>query len=368
MKRFYGFLIKEFYHIFRDKRTLLILFGIPIVQILLFGFAITNEIKDGKIVILDQSKDALTQEISNKILSSGYFILYEDLNSEKNIESAFRRGKIKEIIIFEPGFSKKLFRDGKASIQLLADASDPNLANMLIGYTSSIILKYQQGLDKTNSVKPVINTEVKMLYNPELKSVFMFVPGLMAVILLLVSALMTSISITKEKEMGTMEVLLVSPLKPIQIIVGKVIPYFMLAFINIITILVLSRYVFGVPVHGSLLLLILESILYIITALSLGILISTISNNQQTAMMISLSGLMLPTIMLSGFVFPIDNMPLVLQLLSNIIPAKWFVIITRGIMLKGNDFTYVWKETLILGGMTLFFLLLTIKKFKIRLQ
>ena len=368
MKRFFGFLIKEFYHIFRDKRTLLILFGIPIVQILLFGFAITNELKDGKIAILDQSKDEITQKISNKILSSGYFVIYEDLQSESDIESAFQRGKIKEVIIFEPEFSEKLFRDGKASIQLLADASDPNLANMIIGYTSSIIFNYQKGLIKSNSVQPIINTEVKMLYNPELKSVYMFVPGLMSVILLLVSALMTSISITREKEMGTMEVLLVSPLKPLQIIVGKVIPYFLLAFVNILTILVLARFVFEVPINGSLLLLILESILYIVTALSLGILISTISNNQQTAMMISLSGLMLPTILLSGFIFPIDNMPLILQILSNAIPAKWFVIIVKGIMLKGNNFFYIWKETLILVGMMLFFLVLTIKNFKIRLQ
>jgi ABC-2 type transport system permease protein len=368
MKRFKGFVIKEFYHIFRDKRTLLILFGMPVIQILLFGFAITNELKDGKIAILDQSKDYITQEISNKILSSGYFILYEDLQSERDIESAFQRGEIKEVIIFEPKFAEKLYSNGKASIQLIADASDPNLANMIIGYTSSIILDYQQGLNKTDIVQPVIKTDIKMLYNPELKSVYMFVPGLMSVILLLVSALMTSISITKEKEMGTMEVLLVSPLKPVQIIIGKVIPYFMLAFVNVLTILALARYVFEVPVTGSILLLLFESILFIITALSLGILISTISNNQQTAMMISLAGLMLPTIMLSGFVFPIDNMPYVLQLFCDLIPAKWFIIIVRGIMLKGSDFFYIWMETSILAGMTLIFLILSIKKFKIRLQ
>ena len=368
MKRFRGFVIKEFYHIFRDKRTLLILFGMPIVQILLFGFAITNELKDGKIAILDQSKDYITQEISNKILSSGYFILYEDLQTDNDIDLVFQKGEIKEVIIFEPKFAEKLYSDGKASIQLIADASDPNLANMIIGYTSSIILDYQQGLNKTDIVQPVIKTDIKMLYNPELKSVYMFVPGLMSVILLLVSALMTSISITREKELGTMEVLLVSPLKPVQIIIGKVIPYFMLAFVNVLTILALARYVFEVPVTGSLSLLLFESILFIITALSLGILISTISNNQQTAMMISLAGLMLPTIMLSGFVFPIDNMPYILQLLSDLIPAKWFVIIVRGIMLKGNNFFYIWKETLILAGMMVFFLLLAIKKFKIRLQ
>lgn len=368
MNRFIGFLIKEFYHIFRDFRTLLILFGMPVAQILLFGYAITNEIKDVKIAILDKSKDNVTREISDKLLSSGYFILYDNLQSVKDIEPEFRKGKIKEVIIFEPNFSENLYKEGKANIQLITDASEPNLANMIVGYTSSILLDYQREISKSKNITPSINTEVKMRFNPNLKSVFMFVPGLMSVILLLVSALMTSISITKEKEIGTMEVLLVSPLKPFQIIIGKVIPYLLLAFVNAFVILGLAKFVFGVPIVGNTILLVLESTLFVIVALSLGILISTISNNQQTAMMISLGGLMLPTIILSGYIFPIENMPYLLQLLSNIVPARWFITIVKGIMLKGSNFSYIMKETFVLIGMALFFIILSIKKFKTRLE
>ncbi|MCE1163869.1 MAG: ABC transporter permease [Bacteroidetes bacterium] len=368
MKRFLNFVWKEFLHILRDYRTLLILFGMPVAQVLLFGFAITNEIKDAKIAILDFSKDNVTKEISDKILSSGYFMLYENLQSPKDIEPAFRKGIIKEVIVFEPDFGKNLERTGTANIQLVADASDPNFANMVIGYTTSIIADYQSELSKGKTLPAMINPEIKMLYNPNLKSVFMFVPGLMSVILLLVSALMTSISITKEKELSTMEVLLVSPLNPFQIIVGKVIPYLFLSLVNSAAVLILAKYVFEVPTVGSLPLLIAESTLFLITSLSLGILISTISNNQQTAMMISLGALMLPTIILSGYIFPIENMPVVLQILSNIIPAKWYIRIVKGIMLKGVSFDYIWKETIILLGMTLFFITLSIKKFKIRLE
>jgi ABC-2 type transport system permease protein len=368
LKRFFAFVIKEFKHILRDYRTLLILFGMPIAQILLFGFAITNEIKDAKIAILDFSKDNRTQEISNKILSSGYFLLYKNLNSMKDLEPAFKEGIIKEVIVFEPEFGSNLDNLNLANVQIIADASDPNLANMLIGYTSSIILDYQKELSVSKSQPPMINTDIKMQYNPNLKSVFMFVPGLMAVILLLVSAMMTSISIAKEKELGTMEILLVSPLNPLQIIVGKVIPYFFISLINYIVVIVLAKFVFLVPIAGSFILLVLESILFLITALSLGILISTISNNQQTALMISLAGLMLPTIILSGYIFPIENMPWPLQIISNILPAKWFIIIVRGIMLKGVTFSYIVVETFVLVGMTLFFILLSAKKFKIRLE
>ncbi len=368
MNKFLGFVIKEFYHIFRDFRTLLVLFGMPIAQILLFGYAITNEIKDVKIAILDKSKDVLTTEITNKILSTGYFVLFEDLNDYSNIEKAFRKGLIKEVIVFEPSFGENLIKNKKASLQIIADASDPNLATMMIGYTSSIINDYNKDIVEPNSIKSGINTEIKMRYNPEMKSVFMFVPGLMAVILLLVSALMTSISITREKELGTMEILLVSPLNPFQIIVGKVVPYMFLAFVNSALILLLAYSVFKVPVTGSLILLIAENLLFVITSLSLGIFISTVSNSQQVAMMISLTALMLPTIILSGYIFPIENMPLFLQLLSNIIPAKWFIRIVRGIMLKGNDFSFIWKETIILSGMTLLFILLSIVRFKRRLE
>lgn len=368
MKSFRGFIIKEFYHIFRDKRTMLILFGMPIIQLILFGFAIRNEVNDARIAILDQSNDYMTQELTQKMVSSGYFILVDQLHPGSDIESVFKQNLVKEVIVFEPHFAQRLLRENKAAVQIIADATEPNMASMLINYTSSIIRDYQAGLRGRAGSPVQINPEVKMLYNPELKSVYLFVPGLIALLLMLVSALMTSITIAREKELGTMEILLVSPLKPVQIIVGKVIPYLFLSFVNTSTILLLARYVFGVPFHGSYGFFFFESFLFVVTALSLGIMISTIASSQQTAMMFSLAGLMLPVIILSGFIFPISSMPVILQVISNIVPAKWFLIIVKGIMLKGVGIEYLWKETLILGGMMLLFVAVSVKKFKIRLQ
>jgi ABC-2 type transport system permease protein len=363
-----GFIIKEFYHIFRDVRTMVILFGMPIVQVLIFGFAISTEVKDAEIAILDYSKDHMSLELSNKIISSEYFLLNENLKDESQIETAFRAGDIKEVIIIGDQFARRLEKEQNASIHVIADASDPNMASLILNYTNGIIQNYMKEKFGDHVLPIEINTEYKMMFNSGLKSVFMFVPGTITVILMLVSAMMTSISITREKEMGTMEVLLVSPLKPFQIVVGKVIPYVVLSFINAITILVLAFYVFGMPVQGSLVLLLAESLLFIIMALSLGILISTVAKNQQIAMMMSMFALMLPTILLSGFIFPIENMPLVLQWLCNIMPSKWFIIIVKDIMLKGVGMEYVWKETLIILGMTILFIALSVRKFKIRLE
>lgn len=368
MKRFIGFVKKEFYHIFRDKRSLFILFGMPIAQIMLFGFAITNEINNVDIAILDKSQDATTQEIINKISASKYFSVQQYLKNEADIEPIFQKGKVKAVLVFENDFSKKLTTEYNATVQIVADATDPNTANTISNFTSSILQKYQQGINKEVKIPYQIVPETRMVYNKELKSVFMFVPGVMTIILMLVSAMMTSISVTKEKEMGTMEILLVSPLKPYLVIIGKVVPYILLSVINAVVIILLSIFVFKMPVQGSFFLLGLESILFIISSLALGILISTISETQQTAMMISLMGLMLPVILLSGFIFPVTSMPLPLQVMSNIIPAKWFIIIIKGIMLKGVGIAYVWKETLILLGMTIFFMALSIKKYKIRLE
>ena len=248
MKRFKGFVIKEFYHIFRDYRTMVILFGMPLVQIMIFGFAISTEIKNAEIAILDNSKDAVTQKITNKILSSGYFKLEANLSDYKEIETSFKKGKIKEVIIFENNFAKKLETEKKANIQIIADASDPNTASLITTYTTNIINNYQQEMMKNQHIPMQIKPEVKMLYNEELKSVFMFVPGTITVLLMLISAMMTSISITREKELGTMEILLASPLKPIQIVVGKVVPYVFISFIIAVIILLLGFTVFGMPV------------------------------------------------------------------------------------------------------------------------
>ncbi|HLS29485.1 MAG TPA: ABC transporter permease [Flavobacteriaceae bacterium] len=368
MKRFIGFIQKEFYHIFRDKRSLFILFGMPIAQIMLFGFAITNEINNVDIAILDHSKDANTQEIINKISSSKYFTIKQIITHEAEIEEVFQKGKIKAVLNFEKDFGKNLVVEESGKIQIITDATDPNTANSITNYINAILQNYQQSKNKDLQLAYQIIPQNRMVYNPELKSVFMFVPGVMTIILMLVSAMMTSISITREKELGTMEILLVSPLNPFQVIIGKVVPYIFLSVINAAVIVLLSIFIFGMPVEGSLILLGAESVLFIITSLALGILISTIAQTQQAAMMISLMGLMLPVILLSGFIFPISSMPLPLQIISHIIPAKWFITIIKGIMLKGIGMTYIWKETLILIGMTVFFIVLSVKKYKIRLE
>ncbi|NGY38251.1 ABC transporter permease [Flavobacterium sp. XN-5] len=368
MKRFMGFVKKEFYHIFRDRRSMFILFGMPIAQIMLFGFAITNEINNVNIGILDKSKDSETQKIINKIDVSKYFHIEQKLTNESQIESLFKKGKVKAVLVFEDYFIKNLQTQKQAKVQVITDATDPNIANTVTNFINAILQNHTKEINNTSQNSYQVQTQTQLYYNPELKSVFTFVPGVMTVILMLVSAMMTSISITREKELGTMEVLLVSPLKPFQVIIGKVFPYIFLSVINATIIVLLGYFVFEMPIEGSLFLLAIESILFIVCALALGILISTLSDTQQTAMMISLFGLMLPVILLSGFIFPISSMPLPLQVISTIIPAKWFIIIIKAIMLKGAIFSLIWKETLILIGMTLFFIVLSIKKYKIRLE
>lgn len=363
-----NFLIKEFLQIFRDKRSLIILFGIPIVQVLLFGFALKNEIRDVPIAILDKSKDVYSRQLIHKITSSEYFVLQENLQSEKAIEDAFRKGIIKQLIVIENDFAEKIERENHAVVQLISDASNPNTASMITSYALAIISSFEREINPSFDGLPMIIPETQMRYNPELRSVFMFVPGVITIILMLVSAMMTSISIAREKEMGTMEVLLVSPVKPVQIILGKVLPYVLLSFTSAIIILVMAFTTFQMPIVGNLVLLLAESLLFIVMALSLGIFISTVANSQQTAMLLSMFALLLPSVLLSGFIFPIKNMPDILQYLSHILPPKWFVIIIKNIMIKGNGLEHIWKETLIILGFTVFFIGLSVKKFKIRLE
>ena len=368
MKSFLGFVQKEFYHIFRDFRTLIILFGIPLAQILIFGYVVSNEIKDVRIAVWDQSHDEVTTAVLDKILSSGFFILDREIYSAGKIEEVFREGKVKEVIIFEPGFAEKLEKTDQADLRIIADASDANTGNLISGYTRGIIMNYVAELNGEVQSTGGIDVRTRMYYNQQLKGVFMFIPGTMALILILISALMTSISITREKEMGTMETLLVSPLRPYHIIIGKVTPYILLSFLSAILILLMGYFVFDVPVNGSLFLLLLLCIIYVSLSLSLGIFISTMANSQQTAMFLSMIILMLPTIILSGFIFPIENMPEILQYLSAIMPARWFIVSLKHVMIKGTGLEFIWKEILILTGITAFFIILSIRRFKIRLE
>jgi ABC-2 type transport system permease protein len=367
MKQFLTFVRKEFYHVFRDSKTLLLLFGMPIAQIVLFGFALTNEIKDSNIVVCDYANDIASQRIIEKLAVSKSFDLQQTLMSHQQIEAAFKSGKIKLAIVFPASFNNDLLHLNNAQVQVIADASDPNTANALTGYATNIIMDYQKEIMGTSVIPYQINTDVRMIYNPELKGVTNFVPGVMALVLLLVCVLMTSVSIVKEKENGTMEILLVSPFNPILVIISKAVPYFVLSLLNLTIILVLSVTLMDMPINGSIPLLYLESSLLILTALSLGLLISNSTDSQQSAMLISLMGMLMPTMMFTGFMFPLENMPLPLQIISNIVPSKWYYIIVKSIMIKGLGFSAIWKETLILVAMTLVLLAISIRKFKIRL-
>jgi ABC-2 type transport system permease protein len=367
MKQFLFFIRKEFLHLWRDKRTMFILFGMPIVQIFIFGFALTNEVKDSRIAILDDAKDDASESIIHQLEASQYFDIEKNI-SQQQLVNAFREGKIKLAVVFPQKFNEQLQHTNTASIQLIADATDPNVANTLVNYASAIILDYQNQSREFEPFPYAIKTEMRMLYNPQMKGSYNFVPGVMAMVLMLVCAMMTSISIVREKEMGTMEIILVSPIVPMRVMVAKMVPYFILSSVNIASILLLSVFVLDVPINGSLTLLVAECLLFTLTVLALGLLISSISSSQQVAMLISLMGLFLPTIMFSGFMFPVENMPIALQVISNIVPAKWFYYIVKNVMIKGLGFQSVWKETLILAGMMVFLMAVSIKKFKTRLE
>lgn len=345
----------------RDRRTLLILFGLPIAQLILFGYAIRNELSSVPIAIVHSSASEEVDKLARHLSASGHFKHIADFRTDKEVWIAFESGLIKAAVVVEPDYPSNINRPGVAMFQIITDGSDPNTAQTISSQLSAMILMWHQ----SSSVSiPMIQTEVRLLYNPEMKSVYMFVPGLMAFILMLVSALMTSIAVAREKEMGTMEVLLVSPLRPIEIIVGKVSAYIMLACVNALTVTVLAIYVFGVPFRGSMFLFGLLTVIYIITSLALGVLISTKSNTQQTAMMISLGALLLPVILLSGFIFPIKSMPWVLQMIAQIAPAKWYLEAARSIMLKGAGIGIISTQLLVLTGMMVAFLLLAMKNLK----
>ncbi|QOW08990.1 ABC transporter permease [Kaistella flava (ex Peng et al. 2021)] len=366
MKQLITFVKKEFWHVLRDRRTLLILFGMPIVQVLLFGFALSTEVKNTKIGVLDQDKTQSSIELISKINANQYFDVDKSLTSIDQAEDAFKGGKIKMILVIPQQFSENLIVGKKTQIQLITDGTDINLANQIYNFMSNILMDYygQKTLQQASGVQP----EIRMLYNPQLKGAPNFVPGVMALILLIICVLMTAIAIVREKESGTMEILLVSPMKPSTIILAKAIPYFILSMIILISILILSVTLLDLPIQGSLFLLLFVSIIFIITNLLIGIIISIVTNTQQVAMLISLVGTMLPTLMLSGFMFPVENMPVPLQVIGNLIPAKWYYEIVKNVMIKGTGIEVIWKQIVVLFGMMAILFVIAVKKFKIRLE
>jgi ABC-2 type transport system permease protein len=344
------------------------LFGLPIAQIILFGFALTNEIKNSKIVICDYPQDVSSIQITERISKSKNFEINKTIIDKEQIEESFHAGDVKLVVVFPANFHKDLNHFNKAQIQVIADASDPNTASTLTSYINSIVRGYLQEINANAPGAMKIVPEIRMLYNPELKGSTNFVSGVMALVSLLVCVLMTSVSIVKEKEKGTMEVLLGSPMNPFTVIIAKAIPYFFLSLINLTFILLMSIYLLDMPMNGSILLLYFVSSILILCALALGLLISNVTETQETARLITLMEMLLPVIMFSGFMFPIENMPAPLQAVSNIVPSKWYYIIVKSIMIKGLGIMSIWKETLILSLMTVGLLIISLKNFKIRLQ
>lgn len=367
MQQLYTFVRKEFLHVLRDRKTLLILFGLPIVQILIFGFALSNEVKDARIVVVDRAKDATSTQLIRRIEASGFFSVEHVPGASIDVDAAFRRGDLNLVMIIPASFEADLTHEGRAAVQVIADASDPNRSSTLTTYLASVIADQQRAMSPLAVVPLRIDTQVRMLYNPQLKGAPNFVPGVMALVLMLVCVMMTSIAIVREKELGTMEILLVSPFRPLLVVVAKVIPYLLLSIVNIGTILLLSVFILGLPIQGSIILLYALSTLFIVTCLALGLLVSTVATTQAVAMLVSLMGMLLPTLLFSGFMFPIENMPLPMQVVSNLVPAKWYYQIVKAIMIKGLGFDAIWREAAILLTMTVVLTLISVRRFRVRL-
>ena len=362
-----GLLLKETFHILRDRRTLAVLILLPIVQVILFGYAIRTDVKDVRLAIVDPLPDETTVELRNRFTAGGTFRTVAVLPTARALEPLFQTDSAQVAIVFPVGFGSRIASGESAELLIITDAAEPNTGSARQNFVTAVIQQYERDQRRRAGGIRIV-PEARARFNPTRESANLFVPGLMTMVLNIIAALMTALSITREKETGTMEALLVSPLRPWEIIVGKVAPYLVIGFISVLTVLAEAYLIFDVPIHGSLVLLLAEGLLFILVALSMGILISARTSSQRVAMMGALLATMLPTQMLSGFIFPLESMPAPLQVISNIVPGKWFVLIARGIMLKGVGLEHLWQETLVLGGMALFLLVASTRSFKVRLQ
>ena len=351
MKQFISFVRKEARHILRDKRTMLILFGMPVVMMLLFGFAITTDVKNVRTVIVNSQMDLQTQSAAERLSQSEYFTITQTVATPQEAERLIRNQKADLAVVFGNDFASK-----HTGIQFIVDGADPNMAQQWTNYASNVIANRQGG---------AVNS--RLLYNPQMRSAYNFVPAILGMLLMLVCAMMTSVSIVREKERGTMEVLLVSPVRPLMIIVAKVVPYLVLAFVILTTILLVARYVLDVPLAGSIVWIYVVSTIYIILALSLGLLISNIATTQLMALLLSAMVLLVPIVMLSGMMFPVESMPEILQWIAAVVPPRYYILAMRKLMIMGVDISNVVSEMAVLASMALFFLVVALKKFKKRL-
>lgn len=367
MRQFLSFVRKEFQHILRDRRTMLIVLLMPVVQMILFGFAVSTEINNARVMIAGDMSDSVVKKIAERIDRNKYLEVVGWLSSVSEADARFRKNRTDVVVCFEQDFGRKLIADGHADVKIIGDGSDPNTSQMITGYVNGVIQTEQAEITGNAGGRVAVSPSVQLEYNPAMKSSYNFVPGVMGLIMMLICATMTSISIVREKETGTMELLFVSPVKPLWIVVSKAMPYMVISAINFLTIMLLARYVMDVPIRGSLGLLTLVVVVFVLTCLSLGLLISVIAKTQRTALLLAGMGLMMPTVIFSGIIFPCESMPAAVQWISHIMPAKWFVIMVRKVMIQGSGFDHIIKEFTILAGMMLFLLTVSIKKFKIRL-
>ncbi|HMA24844.1 MAG TPA: ABC transporter permease [Gemmatimonadaceae bacterium] len=367
MNALWGLLRKEVYHILRDRRTLAVLIFMPIVQVILFGYSIRTDVRDVRLVIVDPTPDVTTLELRNRFRSAGTFRIVAVVPRHADLAPLFQTDTAQVAVEFQPRFGERIAAGEVAHVFVITDATEPNTGSARQTYVTAVIQNYEQEMRQRRGGIRIV-PQMRARFNPTRESTNLFVPGLMAMVLNIIAALMTALSLTREKETGTMETLLVSPLRPWQIIVGKVAPYLLIGFVSVIAVLAEAKLVFHVPIRGSVPLLLVEGTLFILVALSLGILVSARTSSQRVAMMAAMLGTMLPTQMLSGFVFPLESMPSVVQWIANIIPAKWFVLLARGIMLKGIGLAYLWPETLVLALMTMALLVASARSFKVRLQ
>ena len=367
MKGFFAFVRKEFLHIFRDRRTLLVLIGLPTMLIVLFGFAISTEIRNVNIGVCAPDKDVSIARLVDKIDRSGYFSVRGWYASTMDVDQAMKKGEIDAALIFSEDFSSSLMSAEGAEISVVTDAVNPNNASMEVMYLTNIVYGYFFSDTDSMRQSPLV-PNLRMLYNPQLRSSYNFVPGIMGLILLLVCALMTSVSIVREKETGTMEVLLVSPVKPIGIVFAKMIPYFVISCMVLVITLLLTIFVLKVPVEGSFFWMILVSLLYIILSLGIGLLVSSLVKTQIIATLIIGMVFLVPVMMMSGMLYPIESMPYVFQLIAQVIPAKWYIEAIRKIMIEGVPFVFVLKEVGVLLGMTVVIFTAAVLKFNDRIE
>lgn len=369
MKEIAAFIQKEFWHILRDRRTMLIVLVMPVLQIVLFGFAISTEVHNAVVDIVGDPSDPVVQSVMSRIDNNEYMEVGQVLDNLRDVEVRIRKGKAIAALAFSNDFDRTLSKEGKASVAIINDGADPNSAQIVSSYIKGVIAAEQ--LDITTSMAggggASMRPNVQLMYNPAMNSSYNFVPGVMGLILMLICSMMTAVSIVKEKELGTLELVLVSPVKPFWIILSKIVPYLLLSLINFITVLLLAVFVMDVPVNGSIALLSLVALIFVGSSLGLGLLVSVISSTQQTALLLCGMGLTMPTMMLSGLIFPCESMPVALQVFSDIIPAKWFIIMVKKIMIQGAGITSIAKELAILTGMMVLLLWFSIKKFKTRL-